>query len=146
MITWFRGNENELFNVRNVNISVQVSYCGEKFLCIKNRLQGYFILALYLMQRHLNKPCLVAKNMSPFVVNSSTASKRMLMVVSFVDGCRMLLLRRRDPIGVRVSLRRPNKHCFDIGLCKFWMSSSEETVETSIIIEPSDGSYLTRRE
>lgn len=49
-------------------------------------------------------------------------------------------------MGVSVSLIKPYKQSFDFEFCRFWTSSNEWMVETSIIIEPSDGSYLIRSE
>ena len=58
----------------------------------------------------------------------------------------MLFLSNLAPIGVRVSFRRPNKHSLDLASCKFWMSSRDRMVDGSIIIEPSGGWKVMRRE
>ena len=92
------------------------------------------------------EPSLVVKNISSLTVSSSRASKRRVSVSEAVKGCKILLLRSLEPIGVRVSLSNPNKQSFDLVFSKFWMSSKERIVEMSIIIDPSDGSYLILKE
>lgn len=49
-------------------------------------------------------------------------------------------------MGVSVSLSRPNKQWRDFGCSRFWMSSNVRMVEMSIIIDPSEGSYLILKE
>jgi len=69
-----------------------------------------------------------------------------MMTSGCVDGCRMELLRSREPIGVSVSFINPNKQSFDLAFCTFWMSSKDRMVERSINIDPSEGWYFIRRE
>lgn len=84
--------------------------------------------------------------MSGLVVSSSTASYRPSSFSGSVDGCKTLLLRSLDPIEVNVVLRRPKRQSFDLETCKFWINSRETMVFKSIIIDPSEGSYLIRNE
>lgn len=63
-----------------------------------------------------------------------------------VEGCKMLLRSSREPIGVKVSSRRPRRQSLDLLSWRFWINSKEIIVERSINIDPSEGSYLIRSE
>jgi hypothetical protein len=47
---------------------------------------------------------------------------------------------------VNVSFKSPKRQSFDFEFWAFWMSSNDWIVERSIIIVPSEGWYLMRRE
>ena len=97
---------------------------------------------------HIRKflPERIARNMSSLVAISSSASYRSSSVSFLVSGCSMLLLSSLEPMGVSVWFSKPKRQSLDLAFCRFCISSKDLIVERSIIIDPSEGSYLIRIE
>jgi hypothetical protein len=118
---WFRGDYDKLVArllVAYVSLVTEGNLTAVRILSAsRNDFNANEIRPL--PERVLTEQTRSSSKESSLVVSSSKASYRILSVSGSVSGCKMLFRRSLDPIGVKVSLSRPNKQSLDFGFCRF---------------------------